>query len=68
MTIQYYAVHSEDAKWMIGETVSYCKHAFMFSGYELGGMVELAALRGLKLVCAEGSIFEAGDCKIKPII
>ena len=68
MTIQYYAVHKEDAKWMIGEPVSMCRHAFMFSGYELGGMVEIAALRGLVLVKAEGSIYDDKEKFIEPII
>lgn len=68
MTIQYYAVHKEDAKWMIGETVTSCKHAFMFSGYELGGVAELAALRGLVVVKAEGSIFDSKEKIIQPVI
>lgn len=68
MTTQYYAVHKEDAKWMIGEPVSMCKHAFMFSGYELGEMVELASLRNLVLVKSEGSIFDTKEKVIKPII
>lgn len=68
MTIQYYAVHKEDAKWMIGETVSSCKHAFVFSGYDCAGVVELAAQRRLVVVKAEGSIFDTSDKIIKPII
>ena len=68
MTIQYYAVHKEDAEWMIGEPVSMCKHAFMFSGYELNGMVEIAALRNLVIVKAEGSIFDTKEKLIQPVI
>ena len=68
MTIQYYAVHKEDAKWMIGEPVSMCKHAFMFSGYDLNGVVELAVLRNLVVIKAEGSIFDSKEKIIKPIM
>ena len=66
MITQYYAVHRNDAEWMIGEQVRDCKHAFTFSGYDLGGMVDIAAPRGLVIVKATGDLHRADG--IEPVI
>jgi hypothetical protein len=68
MTIQYYMVHKQDAEWMIGETVSSCKHAFQMSGYDLAGLAEIAAQRGSVIVKAEGSIFNSDDKIIQRVV
>lgn len=65
----YFAVHKDDASWMIGERISEGKHAVRFSGYDFGSMMEIAALQNLVILKTTGSIFlKNEEGKFEPVI